>query len=373
LAVLWAVDVVGVALDQPTGTTAAADAVRTDDAPFVRRPNVYHFILDQYPRADEAQAVLGLDLAPFTHAMQERGFWVGDHSYSAYPTTVTSIPALLSAQYRVTTNDDLNASEADLTRPILGTADVIQEFKAQGYQYLYAGAGHDYWGTCRGDLIDRCLGSTPHGLIHTEAQQALIWRTPLSTLINGGLHYARPENVIDDLVAHEDDVQAPFYLFAHMLSPHGPFEYEQEDCTVRSRSVDFQTEAIYAHEMQCLDDEMLRVVDTIQERDPDAVIIIQSDHGTMFDIDFTAALDRWSEDQLRQRFAVLDLRTVPEGCDPPPSGPTLTINTYPWLLACLRGEAPEYLPDRAFLTRHNGVVQEIPEPFAAFGEDESSS
>lgn len=370
--VLWIANVAGVVFEPGGGGTSVAAGGPSDETPFERTPNVYHFLLDQYPRADEARAVLGVDVSPFTAALEERGFWIGDHSYAAYPTTTTSIPAILEADYTVTTSEQLNVSEVELTRSILGTADVIQQFRAAGYSYVYADAGHDYWGTCRGDLIDACVGTTPDGLIHTEAEQALIWRTPLSTLINGGLHYARPEDVLDDLEAQADEIEEPFFLFAHILNPHEPFEYG-EGCAVRERSKEGRTEADYVEEMRCLNDEMVEVVDRIQGRDPDAVIIIQSDHGTAFRADMGSQLSGWSEAQLRERFASLDLRVVPDGCPEPPAGPTLTINTYPWLLACLRGEEPEYLPPRVFLAGYAGRIEEIPDPFTAFGDDAGGS
>lgn len=347
----------------------ASGELPVDETPFIDRPNIYHFILDQYPRADVAREWLALDLDPSVRDLEARGFWVGEHSYTAYPNTLTALPSLLERSYVFTATEDVEAGVAAMTAPLLGDARVIRELEAAGYQYIYAGTGHVYWGSCRGDGIDVCLTPARPGLLGTEVDQALLRRTPLSMLLPTPVTATRPEDVVAALEARRSELSEPFFLFAHLLTPHEPFEYAS-DCSLRDRPAERRTRSDYANEIDCLNRELLRVVDEIRADDPTAVILLQADHGTSFDVKWGRPLSEWTTDLLRQRFAVFDARLGPAGCPPPPDGPSLHINTYPWLLACLRGEAPEYLEPRAFLWNYDfdGPVEEIDDPFAAFGE-----
>jgi len=382
LSVVWLVPALDVASGGPGGSDGADEVAGGDDAEFALpevgadsdgsespRPNIYHFILDQYPRADAAQEFMGLDNEPFLAEMAERGFWVGEDSYSAYMNTVMSIPAILDASYPVTDTEDMQVGSAQLGEPILGTARAIQALKAAGYRYLYADAGHSYWGSCRGDEVDVCLTDRPPGPVRTEADAALLERTPLSMLVRPDVVRASPRDVLRELDEHQDAYDEPFLLFAHLLTPHEPYRYTT-DCTRRGEPSFNRNAVDYANEVRCLNEEMLEVVDEIQARDPSAVIIIQSDHGTRFDLPWGSHVDGWSTESLRQRFGVLDLRLGPPGCAPPADGPQLTVNTYRWLLACLAGTEPDYLDPRAFLWsyEYDGWVEEIQDPFAAFGE-----
>lgn len=383
LGVVWLVPALDVASGGPGGSGGGDEraqgtdpvsalpevGAKSDAPPLPARPNIYHFILDQYPRADAAQEFMDFDNQPFLDEMAERGFWVGEDSYSAYMSTVMSLPALLDASYPVTDTMDMRVGSARLGEPILGTASAIRALKAAGYHYLYADAGHSYWGSCRGDHVDVCLTDRPAGLVRTEADAALLERTPLSMLLRPDVVRASPRDVLTALDQRRGAYAEPFLLFAHLLTPHEPYRYTT-DCTRRAEPSFNRNAVDYANEVRCLNEEMLEVVDEIQARDPTAVILIQSDHGTRFNLPWGSHVDGWSTESLRQRFGVLDLRLGPEGCELPPDGPQITVNTYPWLLACLAGTEPDYLDPRAFLWsyEYDGWVEEIDDPYAAFGE-----
>lgn len=354
--------------EEVVAPVAESDAV-PEGAPFEEHPNVYYFLFDQYPRVDVAAELLGEDIEPFLGDLEDRGFWVGRHSYTAYPNTITSLPAIFEQRYPFTSIDDVQVGVAGMTAPILGSADVIETFKAEGYDYLYADAGFFFSAPCGGQLIDACVTPPRGGLLSTESDLALLNRTPLSMLLPAPLRSSRPESVLDRLDEERADIDEPFFLFAHMMNPHEPLEYSS-DCSARSRPVEVPTAEEYAQEVRCLNEEIIRVVDRIRADDPTAVILMQSDHGTMFDVPWGEPLDGWTTDELRQRYAVLDLRLGPEECPPPPDGPQVHVNTFPWLLACLRQEDPEYLEPRAFLWDYHfdGEIEEIVDPFEAFGE-----
>lgn len=356
-------------LGQEEVVLPAADDGPGGGSPFVDHPNVYFFLFDQYPRADVATEVLDVDIDPFLAELEDRGFWVGRSSYAAYPNTITSLPALFEQGYPFTSIEDLQVGVSGMTAPILGSADVIETFASEGYDYLYADAGFFFSAPCGGDRIDACLTPERDGLLSTESDLALLQRTPLSMVLPAPLRSSRPEAVLDRLDQERSGIDEPFFLFAHMMNPHEPLEYAA-DCSARSRPVEEPTTMEYAQEVRCLNEEIIRVVDRIQADDPTAVILMQSDHGTMFEVPWGASLDGWTADDLRQRYAVLDLRLGPDGCAPPPPGPQINANTFPWLLACLRNEAPAYLEPRAFLWdyRFDGELEEISDPFAAFGE-----
>ncbi len=333
---------------------------------FEQRPNIYHFILDQYPRADSARQVLGFDNSPFLGELRSQGFWVGDEAFTSYPNTMTAIPSVLEMRYPFESSADIEVGVVEMTRSMLGEGRAIQELRAEGYDYIYASAGPENWSMCRGPLVDRCLLPESGGLIRSEAEEAFLRRTPLSMIFDSLAVYTRPVDVveaIEELGLGPD----PYLLLAHVWQPHEPLEYDAE-CGLRDPLLIQPTRETYADELRCLNGELLDVIARIRTLDPDAVIVLQGDHGMAFGVDLDATYDDLETEDLEQRFAVLDARMVPGGCDPPPRGPSFTVNTYPWLFACLRGEELQPVEPRAFWWNYDfdGELVEI-EDLTAIG------
>ena len=88
------------------------------------------------------------------------------------------------------------------------------------------------------------------------------------------------------------------------------------------------------------------------ERDPEAIILLHSDHGSAFGIDWSIPNDKWTRDAFDERFAILMATRLPAEC----SGlayPTMSpVNLFRVVFACLEGKPAEKLPDESYITAY---------------------
>lgn len=110
--------------------------------------------------------------------------------------------------------------------------------------------------------------------------------------------------------------------------------------------------------VRCVNRQLLAAIDVI---DPAAVVVIQSDHGTEYDIPWDD-LSSWDDNVIEQRLSVLNAVRLPRGCrelvQPPPSG----VNTFRLVVACLEARTPDLLPQRNFIAsyRSEQVIELAP-------------
>jgi hypothetical protein len=105
------------------------------------------------------------------------------------------------------------------------------------------------------------------------------------------------------------------------------------------------------------------MIERLIEADPEAVIVIQGDHGPNRGIGFEQGHDvsSWTDEQVRIRFNVLSAVRLPEGCQTPEV--MSLVNTFRVVLACLSGSEIPLLPIRIFaVNSYPGDVLEIGPP-----------
>jgi hypothetical protein len=318
------------------------------------RPNVYWLMFDQHPRSDQLLERTGSDNSWFDHDLAARGFSVSTSSTSAYLQTHLSLTSTLGMSYPWTEGHDY-PSEYSLASPIVeGANPVVATFEANGYRYVGAPDGRMEWAQCPTEAADRsCIPPIQDALSLSEPHSYVLWGTPVGSLSFPTVHnsLASVEAGIDELRTSDQ----PFFLYAHLLTPHFPYRYEA-DCSPTATLDDGnhltreEHAARTATEVQCLDRDIVPMVDRIIEDDPTAVIIIQSDHGSDIDFEWGTPYDEMTGDQLRERLAALNAIRLPERCRGDSIEGEPLVNTFPIVFACLSGTEPELLEPRHWFT-----------------------
>jgi hypothetical protein len=125
---------------------------------------------------------------------------------------------------------------------------------------------------------------------------------------------------IADLTGEIDEIRRtppPFFVYADVLAPYPPIRF-RADCSIRATdricfagticATSFhRTAAMHEHSGTGAAAED-------READADALIILQSDHGTAFGGQFEKPSTDWSEADLHERFGALDALRLPEPC-----------------------------------------------------------
>jgi hypothetical protein len=333
------------------------------------RPNVYWIILDGYARADVLERVEGIDNGSFVRSLDERGFQVSSSSRASYPRTHLSLASTLEMRYVLEPGHDVRDDFARFGPVVVGHSTTAARFSALGYRTIYGPAGGVEWSACRADLVDACLLYRRPSPATGELEQALLNLTPFG-VVSLPVPYADPLTFVNGLEAEVPDLDRPFFAWQHIMTPHEPYRY-REDCSARStptnrRSLADQLQIrAYRTQITCINDLMLEALDRILERDPSAVIILQSDHGSDFTFSWKSDTDDLSPSQLTERYSVLNAIRLPDGCPVEIEGQPL-VNTFRIVFACIEGKDPSLLDYRGFaqpLDDVSDLVELAPERF----------
>jgi hypothetical protein len=351
--------VVGYVADR--GTLEGGDAptvAQLSFPPFESTPDIYWLMLDEHARSDQLERLTDADNSWFMDDLEDRGFSTSSSSHSAYLFTHLSLSSTLAMDYAFTP-DHRYKGEIQMAVPfIAGDNPVVETLEDNGYRYIFAPDGSVEWADCAGETADRsCIAPVGGFLSRREPTSLLVRSTPVGSFPLGYVHNDL-ESVTAGLEQIDDD--RPFFLFAHILSPHQPYRYG-EGCArraepVRGSGYDFERQAAaYANDVECLDHDVVDTVDRIIADDPDAVIIIQSDHGSSLDYDFEVPLDQLTPDMEMERFGALNAIRLPASCRGRSIEGEPIVNTYRLVLACLAGTEPELLDTRTFVSGYGRI------------------
>jgi hypothetical protein len=351
------------AINESTPLTVAAPFT----TPFRERPNVYWFLFDEHARTDVLRSMTGSDNSWLRDDLTERGFSVSDSTYSGYLHTQLSITSTLSMDYSFQPRGHYVGDFVTTNPIIMGDNPVVSTFEANGYRYVYAPDGGVEWVACPpyqvGDRV--CIPSFGGQWPFDGPNLALTGATPVGSFPIPIVH-----NDVASVMAgidQVDDTDQPLFVYAHILSPHYPHRY-LPDCSLRDTFIEgyhssgAERLAMYATDAQCLDHEFVDAVDTILAKDPDAVIIMQSDHGSRFSFDWDMTYDQWQPANFRERFGAVNAIRLPAGCRGDDIDGQPLVNTYRLVFACLAGTTPDLLPTRTFWSAFHDIstLTEVP-------------
>jgi hypothetical protein len=323
------------------------------------RPNIYHFILDGYARADTLQHLFAFDNQPFIGELQSRGFVVPERAAANYPTTYLSLASILDTSYPVLGGGAAFQDRRDFYRAIRGRNSTVAGLRRAGYSYVHAG---NSWGGSRcSGMEDQCLNDLfGFTVTFSEVEYAVLRMTPLDKVLR--FRDADLEAIAGSL--GRISVPSPFYFFAHTLPPHAPHT-RQADCTPLEERYDDADlvekseleRSLYRDSVACVNRQALRLVDLILQRDPDALIILQADHGSALLRPFGSSLADWTPGMTHERLRIFLAVRAPAECRGSIGQDLTNVNVMRFVAGCLQGRAPLYLTNRFFLAGYEGSTE----------------
>ena len=123
-----------------------------------------------------------------------------------------------------------------------------------------------------------------------------------------------------------------------------------------------QQKAEYETQVTCLNELALEAVDRIVEVDPDAIVILQADHGTSFDEwQWDLPFDEWTPQMFAERYSVFNAMRRPEECSTPSIDGQPIVNTFRIVFSCIEDQPVDLLEHRAFIAPLDDVqaIEEI--------------
>lgn len=245
-----------------------------------RLPNFYFFIFDEYARQDVLQKYTGYDNTPFLQGLERKKFNVS-YATEAIASSTVIVTANLwqySPKYKTVTK-----AQAGMKRPPL-----FDLFKRAGYKLYLLVPPVFLHKSFDENLIDVVLQSKTV-LTALSITKTVLGRSFFACFKDTKHEFIRSDRL--SLLQQAKQIIAvpaeqPKFMYFHLLSPHAPFVFEENGDLVAYENInDVQ---FYAGQLRFVSKKINELADTILEKDPHAVVLIQSDHGAR---GFTAMLE----------------------------------------------------------------------------------
>jgi hypothetical protein len=301
--VLWVMQVVQAvsAAGLPTLTPRPVSASSVAEG-----QSIYIVIADAYPRADTLRDTFGIDNQPFLDDLAALGFTVDSGATSDYASTLHTMTALLHGEEPDIPTD----GDQRLWQRLLADAPIPRELQAEGWtvRVVTSAASQITF-----PPMERLDGSG-FNLVEIET----LGQTLIGPLLSGWILDDLRGWVVETLdtlprLAADDQRQL---VIAHVLAPHPPFLWDDSgapDCWPRCHlftsdrpTLGLTTDEYGALLRVQLDRLNPLILDSLQRTiaaDPDAIMVLMSDHGLRHNEVGTAGTDEWSRTLLAIRGA----------------------------------------------------------------------
>lgn len=317
-------------LAQPIPTHAGAETGPKRD--------IYLIVLDEYANAEATRARYGFDNREFLDSLKRLGFTV-PVVHSNYMHTVLSIPSLLNASHLVEISREVHGRTSDPTLPnyLAENNRVVSFLTSHGYHFAFFPSF--WWPATRHNRHANVDGGATTGLGLVRALGRSELRRDLRIMsVLDLLHRETQWHAADaDHITHTfaglarvPTIPGPVFAFAHVISPHKPFTFD-EDCRrigagAGTGTAERKVGGGYVRQVECLDRMLLRLVTTLlRDSDVPPVILLQGDHGTSTPaFDSAATNDEIPVAAARERFAAFGAYYLP-GAGHAAMGDSVTI------------------------------------------------
>lgn len=347
IALLLANSVVVAANRPPVVEAAVATGAGVGNGPGRAQRDVWYLVPDRYP-SSTTLATLGIDNSSFETALRDRGFEVEEDIRSNYPETVLSLASAWSLDLLDTSQPPSHAYRLLLDNP-LG-----QAFRRSGYAYTHLGS----WAEATADSSPATRTLTLQGA--GEFWTAWEKTTAIPSLpglgapgsINQRRHieHARHQIEVLERLAQQIDSE-PTFVLTHLLLPHEPYVFHS-DGTVRTDPVVDRVTA-YEEQLAYLNTTLLDLIDLLQSRPDEPVILILSDEGPYpADLSDEAApadgFPQLDEGELDVKYSVFAALRDPDGDVRPIARAHTSINVVRAVVADLLDADLPPVPDHQF-------------------------
>lgn len=260
------------------------------------RPDIVVLLVDAYPRADSLVEEFGVDNSAFVTALTSRSFNVATHSRSNYTATWASLSSMFYGRY-VDQIPELTPPPTDAAEQYrrvmlaLGRSPVLDGLRREGYEIVTVPSPFE---SAELTTADRILAppewtSFELSLMQHSLAGHLAFSVAPSVVFDQ--HRSRLRStlrLLGDEMARTSPT--PRFVFAHLLAPHAPVVFSSDGSAVQGPAC-FPTCNIYGMtseadwaafpgQVEHVNQLVLEVVDRIIGDDPEAIMILMSDHGS---------------------------------------------------------------------------------------------
>lgn len=335
-----------------------------------RKPNIYWIVTDSYPSPRQLGSYYRFQEPRFPRFLRSHGFSFSPDTYSNYNLTRLSVPSTLNMEYILEEGESYAEYHAgksvwlpgrtnrDMVEAISGDNRSVAFLRQLGYRYVHYEGRSFVLTRCRG-YEDHCIEGTI--VVASELEHQLLSMTPYAAVVALSESFRRavqprrrsPSGTgIPELARAlaELTVEPPFFLYAHLATPHRPFLNDAK-CNVLPLDYDRKDKHSFLEQVQCVNRHLTGLLVGLLARDPSAIVLLTSDHGPRHSVPALTPLYELDDVQIRESLGILSALRLPADCARH-LRPNLTpINHMRLVFACLGGHEPNYIEERHFIAR----------------------
>ena len=244
------------------------------------KPNIYFIILDEYAGFIQLKNDFNFDNSNFSIELEKRDFFVGTESFSNYPNTSLSVPSIMNMIYFDFIPDKLGKDSKNIrvVEKMINENNVMKILQSNDYKIttldgVVGRISNTY-------LADITLCSSIFDINPDVRKNFALVYVPivgLQDLVFNEVIRNKLECSFSALIDFNEDPKNPDFVVAHLRFPHSPYIYDSFGNSVSIN--DRGDKNAYLEQLKFANKKTLEMIDSIQERSSENIIIVISDHG----------------------------------------------------------------------------------------------
>ncbi|MFW9951462.1 MAG: sulfatase-like hydrolase/transferase [Candidatus Thorarchaeota archaeon] len=337
----------------------------TDNKELVMKnpPSIYYLIVDSYARNDVLKNIYGFNNDRFINFLHVKGFFVGKKSTANYHETMLSIASSLNMCYLDSLIKAAGKESEDriLIKEMVLNNKVMRFLKNYGYKTISFNSQYPLINMNNVDLFITLR------LPLDEFRLSIINLTPFRILLKSfsrsnpyRLHGESIISIFNNL-RKLTDFEYPKFVFAHILAPHSPFVFNKNGLKEEFEDIPFslndgpQQSDIkkyiedYINQLTFINEKLIVLINHIIEKEPGAIIILQSDHGP------ASSLDCKSHEYINilERISILNAIYLPDQSYTSLYDSITPVNTFRYILNRYFNGDSALLEDDSYISTSN--------------------
>jgi len=256
--------------------------------------NVYLLIFDEYGGYDGLLRYANFDNSSFYENLEDLGFSVAPYSRSDTISTNIEIPNLLNLSQSLTYENYKLAARTE----ILEHPNLLSLFKQNDY-FINVIDDQNFLAPSE-ELIDQIF-IPQDDLAKVETFQLVTIKRSLFYPFFTAKEHDRADEIeilFDELGKAAELQDSHVLTVSYMMTPHKPWVFDQNGNQISvSERENWRNPNIYIGQLQYTSSRILETVGGIIQKDPNAIIVILSDHGYRLPMHLEAFLGEEIEDQ----------------------------------------------------------------------------
>ena len=315
------------------------------------KPNVYHIILDEYTDNEILTKKFGYNNEKFLEFLNNNGFYMHDKLFSTFGGTVKELNVILNMEYPKKIrwmSEDYESLNNNKVMSIFSNQDysVIETNSMMRWKNFSDVDTKLCYDTnfINSEFLDQVLGKSIIRYFLEKYQQDTRRDTVRCTF-----------DVLNEITLKTD---GPKYVFSHVYVPHPPFLFgpNGENVIPDRREISglqsWENPQGYVNQLIYATNEITVVIKNIVKNDPNAIIIVQGDTGTLTGTD----ISKKTMKEIYQAHSILYAVRIPDVED---SDYMIPVNTYRIIFNNYFNMNYDYLEYHSYLVDNDGNMEDI--------------